>query len=94
VAPVIPWPAIVGGLLKAATILSALARILFPVILGGMGLWFMFNLGQQVLTGVQYAAPGLGAAFGSIGMMFSMFPMMMMMFMMMSMFTMLMKVFE
>jgi len=78
----------------AQAILSFLARYLFPIAMTILGIWFGFSAGQQILAGLQYAAPGLGAAVGSIGMMFSMFPMMMMMFMMMSMFTMLMKVFE
>jgi len=75
-------------------ILGAIARYLIPILVGVFTGWFLFSAGQQVLTGVQYAAPGLGAAVGTIGMMFSLFPMFMMMFMMMSMMTMLMRALE
>jgi len=74
-----------------AAILGAIARYIIPIVIGIFTGWFLFSAGSQVLSGLQYAAPGLGAAVGSIGMMFSLFPMFMMMFMMMSMMTMIMK---
>jgi hypothetical protein len=75
-------------------ILQAIARYLIPIIIGIFTGWFLFSAGQQVLTGVQYAAPGLGAMVGAMGLMFSMFPAMLMMFMMMSMMTMVIRAFE
>ena len=77
------WPAIIGTILRYA----------LPIVLTIFTGWFLFSAGGSVLQGIQQAAPGLGAMFGSIGMMFSMFPMFMMMFMMMSMMTMIIKAF-
>jgi len=55
--------------------------------MSGIAIYWMFQAGPAIASGIQYAAPGIGAAVGSIGMMLSLMPVMfmfMMMFMMMS----------
>lgn len=47
-------------------------------IMGGIGAYFMWQWGSAITTGVQQAAPGLGAAIGSLGFIIAMMPMFMM----------------
>lgn len=54
---------------------------------GGMGLWFFWQTGSSILSGVQQASPGIGQMVASIGMLFTLMPPILMMLMMMSMFS-------
>lgn len=70
----------------AINITNLILRILGIIGLG-MTLWYGWQWGQAVTTGVQQAAPGVGAAVSAVGMLFAMMPAMLMMFMYMQMFT-------
>ena len=78
----------------AESILSLVLRYVLPIITIGSFLWWGWQSMSAVQTGVQQAAPGIGAAVGSVGMMFSLLPVMMMFMMMMSMFTMMLRLVE
>jgi len=78
----------------AESVLSIVLRYVIPIILGGTAIWWLWSSASAVQTGVQQAAPGIGAAVGSVGMMFSLLPVMMMFMMMMSMFTMMLRLVE
>jgi len=82
-----------GWIPLAKSILDIALRIL-PLIFGGIAAWWAVSAGSAVQTGIQQAAPGIGAAVGSMGMMFSLLPVMMMFMMMMSMMTMMFKLVE
>ena len=63
--------------------LSAIIGIILAV-MGGIGAYFMWQWGAAITTGVQQAAPGIGAMIGVLGMVMAMLPVfMIMMFMMM-----------
>jgi len=63
--------------------LSAIIGIILAV-MGGIGAYFMWQWGAAITTGVQQAAPGIGAMVSALGMVMAMLPvfMMFMMFMM------------
>jgi len=61
--------------------------------MGGITIYYLWQSGQAITTGAQYAAPGIGAAIGSIGMMLSLMPIMFMYMMMFSMMSMMVSVF-
>jgi len=74
-------------------ILANLDKILLAIGLG-ISIWFATQTLGALTTGVQQAAPGLGAAIGSIGMMFSLLPVMFMMMMFMWLMTSMLRIFE
>jgi len=68
--------------------LGNIARIIM-LIMGAIGVYYMYQWGSAITQGVQQAAPGIGAMVGAIGMIFALMPIIMMMmflFMMMNMF--------
>jgi len=53
-------------------------------VMGGIGAYYMWQWGSAITTGVQQAAPGIGAMVSALGMVMSLIPVfMMMMFLMM-----------
>jgi len=53
-------------------------------VMGGIGAYYMWQWGSAITTGVQVAAPGIGAMVSALGMVMSLIPVfMMMMFLMM-----------
>jgi len=63
--------------------LSTIIGIILAV-MGGTGAYFMWQWGSAITTGVQQAAPGIGAMVGALGMVMSLIPVfMIMMFLMM-----------
>jgi len=68
--------------------ISTIIAIILAV-MGGIWTYFSWQWGSAITTGVQQAAPGIGAMVGALGMVFALFPvimMMMLMYMFMSMF--------
>lgn len=63
--------------------LSVIVAIIMAV-MGGIGAYYMWQWGSSITTGVQQAAPGIGAMVGALGMVMSLLPVfMIMMFLMM-----------
>ena len=64
------------------------------IVLGILGIYFATSVIGPIISGVQQAAPGIGAMVGSMGMMFVLLPPLFMMMMFMNMMAVLMRVFE
>jgi hypothetical protein len=67
--------------------------IALAAVFGGIGAWHLWNWGQTIASGLQQAAPALGAMVGSVGMLFAVLPAMLMMMMFMWMFSTITRVF-
>ena len=62
---------------------------IIALIMGGIGAYYMWQWGGAITTGIQQAAPALGAMISAVGMVFAMMPiiiMMMFMYMFINMF--------
>jgi len=58
--------------------LSLIVGIILAV-MGGIGAYYLWQWGSAITTGVQQAAPGIGAMVGALGMVMAMLPVFMMM---------------
>ena len=68
--------------------ISAVIAIILAV-MGGIGAYYLWQWGGAITTGIQQAAPALGAMVSAVGMVFAMMPiiiMMMFMYMFINMF--------
>jgi len=62
--------------------LSTIIAIILAV-MGGIGAYFMWQWGSAITTGVQQAAPGIGAMVSALGIVMAMLPVFMIMIFMM-----------